>query len=259
MSLQLGYDDYQNDNVTSFNNKVLTKRQRRQLRKEQQQAKNSSLKIRNIQAKTQNQDKVFLDFDDGYNLLLHGLAGTGKTFISLYLALSDILEGYGDQRSVTIVRSVVPTRDMGYLPGNQKEKSKVYEAPYSNICSELFGRGDAYEVLKGRGMIDFVTTSFVRGITMSNTTVIVDECQNLTFHELDSIITRLGDNSRIIFCGDFRQSDLVRDEDRKGVLTFMQILSRMKGFTSIEFEEDDIVRSKLVKEYIISKVKSGII
>ena len=259
MSLQLGYDDYQNDNVTSFNNKVLTKRQRRQLRKEQQQAKNSSLKIRNIQAKTQNQDKVFLDFDDGYNLLLHGLAGTGKTFISLYLALSDILEGYGDQRSVTIVRSVVPTRDMGYLPGNQKEKSKVYEAPYSNICSELFGRGDAYEVLKGRGMIDFVTTSFVRGITMSNTTVIVDDCQNLTFHELDSIITRLGDNSRIIFCGDFRQSDLVRDEDRKGVLTFMQILSRMKGFTSIEFEEDDIVRSKLVKEYIISKVKSGII
>jgi len=259
MSLQLGYDDYQNDNVTSFNNKVLTKRQRRQLRKEQQQAKNSSLKIRNIQAKTQNQDKVFLDFDDGYNLLLHGLAGTGKTFISLYLALSDILEGYGDQRSVTIVRSVVPTRDMGYLPGNQKEKSKVYEAPYSNICSELFGRGDAYEVLKGRGMIDFVTTSFVRGITMSNTTVIVDECQNLTFHELDSIITRLGDNSRIIFCGDFRQSDLVSDEDRKGVLTFMQILSRMKGFTSIEFEEDDIVRSKLVKEYIISKVRSGII
>jgi phosphate starvation-inducible protein PhoH len=104
MSLQLGYDDYQNDNVTSFNNKTLTKRQRRQLRKEQQQAKNSSLKIRNIQAKTQNQDKVFLDFDDGYNLLLHGLAGTGKTFISLYLALSDILEGYGDQRSVTIVR-----------------------------------------------------------------------------------------------------------------------------------------------------------
>jgi len=259
MSLQLGYDDYQNDNVTSFNNKVLTKRQRRQLRKEQQQAKNSSLKIRNIQAKTQNQDKVFLDFDDGYNLLLHGLAGTGKTFISLYLALSDILEGYGDQRSVTIVRSVVPTRDMGYLPGNQKEKSKVYEAPYSNICSELFGRGDAYEVLKGRGMIDFVTTSFVRGITMSNTTVIVDECQNLTFHELDSIITRLGDNSRIIFCGDFRQSDLVRDEERKGVLTFMQILSRMKGFTSIEFEEDDIVRSKLVKEYIISKVRSGIV
>lgn len=258
MSLQLGYDDYQNDNVTSFNNKTLTKRQRRQLRKEQQQAKNSSLKIRNIQAKTQNQDKVFLDFDDGYNLLLHGLAGTGKTFLSLYLALSDILEGYGNQRSVTIFRSVVATRDMGYLPGNEKEKSKVYEAPYSNICSELFGRGDAYEVLKGRGMINFATTSFVRGITLSNTTVIVDECQNLNFHELDSIITRLGDNSRIIFSGDFRQSDLVRDEERKGVLTFMQILSRMKGFASVEFEEDDIVRSKLVKEYIISKVRHGI-
>ena len=148
---------------------------------------------------------------------------------------------------------------MGYLPGNQKEKSKVYEAPYANICSELFGRGDAYEVLKGRGLIDFITTSFVRGITLNNTTVIVDECQNLSFHELDSIITRLGDNSRIIFCGDFRQSDLIRDEERKGVLTFMQILSKMRGFASVEFEEDDIVRSKLVKEYIISKVRNGIV
>jgi phosphate starvation-inducible protein PhoH len=200
-----------------------------------------------------------MDFDDGYNLLLHGLAGTGKTFISLYLALADIIEGYGDQRNVTLVRSVVPTRDMGYLPGNQKEKSKVYEAPYANICSELFGRGDAYEVLKGRGMIDFITTSFVRGVTLSDTTVIVDECQNLSFHELDSIITRLGENSRIIFCGDFRQSDLVRDDERKGVLTFMKILSKMKGFESVEFEEEDIVRSKLVKEYIISKVRSGIV
>jgi phosphate starvation-inducible protein PhoH len=261
MSLHYNYEDYEvNGNITSFpNNAKLTKRQRRQLRKEQQQGKNSSLKIRNVQPKTKNQDKVFMDFDDGYNLLLHGLAGTGKTFISLYLALADIIEGYGDQRNVTLVRSVVPTRDMGYLPGNQKEKSKVYEAPYANICSELFGRGDAYEVLKGRGMIDFITTSFVRGVTLSDTTVIVDECQNLSFHELDSIITRLGENSRIIFCGDFRQSDLTRDEERKGVLTFMKILSKMKGFESVEFEEEDIVRSKLVKEYIISKVRSGIV
>ena len=265
MSLQYNYeDDYSvNGNITSFPNKKqfreLTKRQRRQLRKDQQIAKNSSLKIRNIQPKTDNQDIVFRNFDDGYNLLLHGLAGTGKTFISLYLALSDLIEGYGDQKNITIVRSVVPTRDMGCLPGNQKEKSKVYEAPYANICSELFGRGDAYEVLKGRGMIDFITTSFVRGVTLNDTTVIVDECQNLSFHELDSIITRLGENSRIIFCGDFRQSDLVRDDERKGVLTFMKILSKMKGFESVEFEEEDIVRSKLVKEYIISKVRHGIV
>lgn len=265
MSLHHNYEDDYNSigNITSFPNKKqfreLTKRQRRQLRKEQQQTKNSSLKIRNVQPKTHNQDRAFQNFDDGYNLLLHGLAGTGKTFISLYLALSDIIEGYGDQKNITIVRSVVPTRDMGYLPGNQKEKSKVYEAPYANLCSELFGRGDAYEVLKGRGMIDFITTSFVRGVTLSDTTVIVDECQNLSFHELDSIITRLGENSRIIFCGDFRQSDLIRDEERKGVLTFMEILSRMKEFESVEFEEEDIVRSKLVKEYIISKVRSGIV
>ena len=244
------------NNLSFFQSNIvpLTNKQKRKLKKV-----NTGLKIKEIEPMTETQERVFNSYYSGKNIMCHGVAGTGKTFIATYLATQEVLSNYNDTRSLHIIRSVVPTRDMGFLPGNQREKSKVYEAPYANICSELFGRGDAYEVLKGRGMIDFITTSFVRGITLNETTVIVDECQNLSFHELDSIITRLGENSRIIFCGDFRQSDLVRDDERKGVLTFMKILSKMKGFESVEFEEEDIVRSKLVKEYIISKVRHGIV
>lgn len=242
-------------NLEDYGVGKLTKRQRRELRKQQ----SNSLKIRSIQPKTQNQKRAFDHYDEEYNLLLHGLAGTGKTFISLYLALSDILSQDCDQHNVTLVRSVVPTRDMGFLPGSEKEKSKVYEAPYSSICSELFGRGDAYEILKTKNLINFITTSYIRGLTLDDTIVIVDEASNLNFHELDSIITRLGENSRIMFCGDFRQSDLIRDEERKGLLTFMKILDTIEEFQTVEFEEDDIVRSSIVKDYIISKAKQGVL
>jgi|TARA_R110000823_G_C15829841_1_gene490122 phosphate starvation-inducible protein PhoH len=242
------------DNVSHFPGK-LTRKQKKQFRKNN----NNSLKLKNIVPKTINQEKAFNLYNKDYNLLLHGLAGTGKTYISLYLALSDIINGYTDHTNLTLVRSVVPTRDMGFLPGTEKEKSKVYEAPYMNICNDIFGRGDAYDILKGKNIIKFVTTSYIRGITLDDSIVLVDEAQNLNFHELDSIITRLGDNSRIMFCGDFRQSDLIRDDERKGLLTFMRILATIDEFKTVEFVEDDIVRSKLVKEYIISKVRQGIV
>ena len=242
------------DNVSHFPGK-LTRKQKKQFRKNN----NNSLKLKNVFPKTINQEKAFDLYNKDYNLLLHGLAGTGKTYISLYLALSDIINGYTDHTNLTLVRSVVPTRDMGFLPGTEKEKSKVYEAPYMNICNDIFGRGDAYDILKGKNIIKFVTTSYIRGITLDDSIVLADEAQNLNFHELDSIITRLGDNSRIMFCGDFRQSDLIRDDERKGLLTFMRILATIDEFKTIEFVEDDIVRSKLVKEYIISKIRQGIV
>ena len=235
------------DNVSHFPGK-LTRKQKKQFRKNN----NNSLKLKNVFPKTINQEKAFDLYNKDYNLLLHGLAGTGKTYISLYLALSDIINGYTDHTNLTLVRSVVPTRDMGFLPGTEKEKSKVYEAPYMNICNDIFGRGDAYDILKGKNIIKFVTTSYIRGITLDDSIVLVDEAQNL-------IITRLGDNSRIMFCGDFRQSDLIRDDERKGLLTFMRILATIDEFKTVEFVEDDIVRSKLVKEYIISKVRQGIV
>lgn len=186
------------------------------------------------------------------------MAGTGKSFISLYLSLKEVIKTDSVYKKVVIVRSVVPTRDMGFLPGNNKEKAKVYEAPYYAICTELFGRGDAYEVLKSRGIVDFISTSFIRGITLNDSIIVVDEIANLTLHELDSIITRVGKNCKIIFSGDFSQSDFTREQDRNGLKDFMKIIDRMKSFEFIEFDENDIVRSSMVKEYIISKHRLGI-
>ena len=217
-----------------------------------------NLSIRNIKPITENQNLAFSSWKAGQNLLLHGLAGTGKSYISLYLALKELFNPESYYNHVLIVRSVVPTRDMGFLPGSIKEKSKVYEAPYQGICSELFGRGDAYEILKNKHILDFTTTSFIRGNTFYDTIVIVDEVNNLTFHELDSVITRLGDNCRIMLCGDYRQSDLVYQNDRNGLMTFIDIINKIDGFSHIEFGIDDIVRSGLVKSYIIAKHEMGI-
>jgi predicted ribonuclease YlaK len=216
------------------------------------------LHLHSISPITDNQKKAFDSWEDGQNLLLHGLAGTGKSFISLYLALREVYNSNAYYNKILIVRSVVPTRDMGFLPGNIKEKTKVFELPYQAICSDLFGRGDAYDLLKNKRLVDFTTTSFIRGNTFHDTIVIVDEVNNMTFHELDSVITRLGDNCRMILCGDYRQSDLVYNNDRNGLPTFIQVIDSMNGFTHVEFEIDDIVRSGLVKSYIIAKAEMGL-
>jgi phosphate starvation-inducible PhoH-like protein len=235
----------------------ISRAEKRSLRKQKRgDEKNivvNGLKIKNIKPKTQNQELVFKDFTNGKNLLIHGLPGTGKSFISLYLALSEI-ENFRNYHKVVVIRSVVPSRDMGFLPGSIKEKSKVYEQPYYEICKELYGRGDAYDILKNKNIIEFQTSSFLRGLTLDNSIIIVDECQNMTYSELSTIITRTGQNSKIIFCGDYRQTDLKYDDEKQGIFYFMRILKNMhKHFSCIEFMEDDIVRSGLVKEFILTK------
>lgn len=199
-------------------------------------------------------------FQSDKHLVLHGLAGTGKTFISLFFAFEEIESRLKDK--VIIIRSAVPTRDIGFLPGNLAEKASVYEEPYKDICSILFDRGDAYELLRKSNICEFMTTSFTRGITLRNAVVIVDECQNMSFHELDSIITRLGHNCRIIFCGDFRQADLKNNtkalEDFMSVLEAMEDAEGYKLFTTIDFGVEDIVRDEFVKSYLITKDRLGL-
>lgn len=234
-----------------FERKINKKRNKQQKNEE---INKNNLHLKTINPLTENQKSAFASWNFGCNLLLHGLAGTGKSYISLYLALKEILSKNNQYKNIMIVRSAVPTRDIGFLPGSIKEKSKVYEMPYQSICTDLFGRGDAYELLKTKHIIDFMTTSFVRGNTFYDTIVIVDEINNMNFHELDSIITRLGDNCRLMMCGDYRQSDLKKNE-KNDLLSFMKILDSMNGFSHIEFEINDIVRSGLVKEYIIAKYK----
>lgn len=244
-------------------NKKLTRKQKRQLRQEKSnntQQEKLNFQLKKIEPLTTHQRESFEFYDQGKNLMLHGIAGTGKSFVSLYLALNQILtEADGPYKKIVIVRSVVPTRDMGFLPGNSKEKAQVYEAPYFAICTELFGRGDAYNYLKQKNLIEFISTSFIRGITLNNCIIIVDEIANMTLHELDSVITRVGKNCKIIFSGDFRQSDFTKDHERNGLPQFMRIVERMKSFAFIDFDENDIVRSAMVKDYIIWKDKLGIV
>ena len=245
------YDDY--ENIFAINTNLNRKQRKKIKRQQNQKTKNKNLK--KIEAMTDGQQQAIDSYLSGQHLLLHGMAGTGKTFLSMYLALKDIEEQYENKTRLVIVRSVVPTRDMGFLPGNQKEKTAAYEHPYKAICSELYGRGDAYEILKQKGMIEFISTSFIRGITLDNCVVLVDECQNMNFHELDSIITRVGENVQVIFSGDFRQSDFRWDDEKEGLHDFMRVIKRMKSFNFVEFDKDDIVRSDVVREYIISKLE----
>lgn len=243
---------------------ALSKRQRRVLRKngildEHEHVPQRGMKLKPIVPKTFSQQQTFDGYDAGDHLLLHGMAGTGKTFISFYLALDEIFNDPETQyHDITIIRSVVPTRDIGFLPGKEEEKIGVYEEPYKAICNELFSRGDAYDILKQKSLVKFMCTSFIRGLTLSNTIVIVDEVNNMSFHELDTLITRLGENCRVLFCGDFRQSDLTKRQERDGLLNFMNIIDKLSGFEHVEFSQNDIVRSQLVKEYIIAREQLGI-
>jgi phosphate starvation-inducible protein PhoH and related proteins len=181
------------------------------------------------------------------NLVLSGYAGTGKSFLASYVAYKEIFDG--EYNKLVYMRSAVPTRNIGFLPGTDKEKLEVYEAPYIDIATELLGRGDAYEILKKKGLVHFTSTSFVRGINLRDAVIVVDETQNMSYHELDSIITRLNDNCKIIFCGDIRQADLYKN----GLEDFYNVLKVMDEFDFIEFQKEDIVRSELVKNYIVKK------
>ena len=205
---------------------------------------------------TPNQEKAFQAFDNEKHIVLHGVAGSGKTFLALYFALSSLLYHKTHNR-IIIVRSTVSMRDMGFLPGNKAEKSKEYEAPYRHLCSELFGRDDAYDILKRNNMISFEPTSFLRGTTMNDAIVIVDEIANMTFQELDGIVTRIGENTRLFMAGDTRQSDFRWDDEKEGLGKFIRIMKQLDLVDFIEMGIEDIVRSSFVKDYLIAKHQSG--
>jgi len=211
------------------------------------------LSMQDIHPMTENQSVFFSNYESDKSQVLLGYPGTGKTFMALNRALKELNDPSSPYRRVVIVRSAVPTRDVGFLPGTLAEKSAVYEMPYQSICNELFGRSDAYEIMKKHRTIEFLTTSFIRGITLDRTIVIVDEFQNMTSHEADSIITRVGDYSKIIFCGDILQRDLNKASERN-VETFLQVIDNMRDvFDFNYFGEEDIVRSGIVADYIKAK------
>jgi len=235
-----------------------TKAARRIRRKERKNKTGSreeaslDIKLKDIQPMTTNQKKMFEANSKGFDMFLHGTAGTGKTFLSFYLGLKDIEQRKFDK--MLIIRSLVPSREIGFLPGNAKDKARIYEAPYYGICSELYGRGDAYETLKRKSQVEFISTSYVRGTTITNSVIIIDEAQNMTDMELHSVLTRTGENCKIYICGDILQNDLLsKHREKSGLVNFSKIAKKMKNFRAIEFNTDDIVRSEFVKTYIIAR------
>ena len=213
---------------------------------------------------TDNQKRLFESYNDGKHIVAYGCAGTGKTFITLYNALVDVLDEQSPYEKIYLVRSLVATREIGFLPGTHDDKADIYQIPYKNMVKYMFQMPSdsefemLYGNLKSQETIKFWSTSFLRGTTLDNAIIIVDEFQNLSGHELDSIITRVGENTRICFCGDATQSDLTKTSEKNGIMDFMKILRSMPSFDIIEFGIDDICRSGLVKEYIIAKIQSGV-
>ena len=229
---------------------------------EQPQHISNGLRIKQDQLKrfdplTDNQKKFFDAYKIGdYFIALHGVAGTGKTFCALYKAIEEVLDKSNPFSKIIVVRSAVQSRDMGHLPGDVGEKMEIYEQPYRQICETLFSRKDAWDRLEEQGYVKFISTSFIRGMSFDDAIIIVDEMQNMTYEEIDTVMTRVGYRSKIIWCGDYRQTDLNKKKnDVSGILKFFDIAQHMSSFTRIEFTVDDIVRSSLVKDYILAKIR----
>lgn len=211
-----------------------------------------------IEPMTENQQRVFKAYEKGDTVILTGSAGTGKTFVAMNLALEDVLDKNTYYDKVVVVRSIVPTRDIGFLPGDEEEKKLVYEAPYRGITGDIFQVRDAWDKLKEQGHVEFITTSFIRGVTLDNCVIVVDEMQNLTAHELDSVVTRIGRNCRLVMCGDYYQSDFSKNSDKDGILQFLSIMEDLKNVSIVEFGWEDIVRSDFVRDYIMTKEMKGV-
>ena len=213
--------------------------------------------LKTFEPLTENQRLFFEAYKRGdYFIALHGVAGTGKTFCAMYKAMEEVLDKSNPFKKIIVVRSAVQSREIGHLPGDVSEKMEIYQQPYRQICETMFGRKDSWDRLEEQNYVEFISTSFIRGMSFDDAIIIVDEMQNMTFEEIDTVMTRVGYRSKIIWCGDYRQTDLNKKKnDVSGILKFFDIAYHMKAFTKIEFDVDDIVRSSLVRDYIIAKLQ----
>jgi phosphate starvation-inducible protein PhoH len=247
--------------------KTQTRKQRKQSRRQKRESKNTfaiaqqPLQLENIKPLTENQKKVFKEFTSGKHMLLHGCPGSGKSFLALYLGLREILTNPNTTyKKIILIRSAQSGKDMGFLPGSAKQKMAVYEEPYIGICAKLFGRQDAYHVLKGKGIIQFESTSFLRGVTFEDAIVIFDEFQNSPIQGATTVLSRVDDNCRVIVCGDSKQDDLTseRYKEESCAKTLIKIFSNMSGCSIVQFSVDDIVRSGFVKQLLMAMIKLGL-
>ncbi len=247
---ELFFDPIEVD-LTPIKNTKASKKNKFQIK--QNQVTTINYRLKSIKPLNDTQSETFASYYDGNNICLTGFAGTGKTFLASYLAMKDVLHNHKYSK-VVFIRSLVETRRIGFLPGSDKEKARVYEAPYYSIFSELFER-DCYETFKNKGLVEFISTSFLRGQTLNDCVIIVDEVQNMTYHEIATIITRVGKNVKLILCGDVKQNDLENSKEKSGLRDILKVLRSMNGIDVIDFKADDIVRSDFVKDFLIAEDK----
>ena len=219
------------------------------------EAKAQHFSLKRVKPLTENQERTFEAYEAGNHLVLSGSAGSGKSFLAMYLGLKDLLDDASHYNRIIIIRSAVPSRDLGFVPGTLEEKAKIYQEPYQNIVNELIGRGDAWHFLMNKQIIEFQTTSFLRGLTFRDCIIIFDEFQSATFHEIDTVLTRIGENCRFMLCGDLNQNDLNMKKEKSGLSDAVSILQKLDDVVHIEFKLEDIVRSGFVREYLIQKEK----
>lgn len=203
--------------------------------------------LKRIFPKTENQElafKAFINFD---HVALDGSAGSGKSLIAFYHGLDAVISKAQDR--IIIVRSAVPVRDQGFIKGEIEEKNAVYEAPYHSLCYELLGKKTSYVDLKKAGLVEFNTTGYLRGVTLDNCIIIIEEAQNMTSQELRTVITRTGQNSRVFITADNKQKDLKQSDYERA----LKIIRRVDSFALVTFGHDDILRSKLVKQWLIAE------
>ena len=222
------------------------------------EAKSQHFSLRTIKPLTENQERSFEAYEAGNHLVLSGSAGSGKSFLAMYMGLKDLLADGSHYNKIVIIRSAVPSRDIGFVPGTLEEKAKIYQEPYMNIVNELIGRGDSWHFLLHKEIIEFQTTSFLRGLTFRDCIIVFDEFQSATFHEIDTVLTRIGENCRFILCGDYNQNDLNNKKEKTGFGDAINILEKIDDVVHIKFGIEDIVRSGFVKEYITHKEKMGL-
>lgn len=241
---------------TTFDDQWLAESLNRDTIKEGARRKKWSLHdLKNIKPKSEAQRELFesyLGFDN--HVIANGFPGTGKTYLSFWLALSSVLSPEQAQDHIIVVRSAVPARDIGFLPGTQEEKMAPFEAAYKDIVADLIGKASSYEDMVEAGKIKFMPTSFLRGLTWDNAIVIIDEIQNLTWQEIHTVMTRVGKNTRVLVCGDVSQNDLANKRNEEtGITSFLRVAERMKSFDIVQFQKEDVVRSGFVKDWIIAK------
>lgn len=201
---------------------------------------------------TEKQKDSIYAFSSGKHLALLGSAGTGKTFLGIYLASSLMVDPDSQTDKIIVLRTAVQARDQGFVKGDPAEKMDPYSVPYKQAFTKIFGRANSfYDLIKAKKLV-FDSTSFLRSVTFDNAVVIFDEAQNAEFREINTVITRLGQNSRLILIGDSLQDDLSKNEE-SGLPKFSKIVTQHlpTDFHITTFTSEDIVRSDLVKRWVI--------